>query len=292
MTRIPTLLCLCLLGGPLLAQTTSWIPKVPDDDPKWRNPVTGERPPWARGERSDEGRTSPMVTNEVMALAATQPTRIPPGGEGTMIITLMLKGNVVISPDTGINLSYQLEQKGLSLGDYTVRPPKHMGEGPLAGQSVYDESVILELPVRVAAGAALGQHLAVFVAEFELKDTTHGISKGRWVRGVKAEVRVAKALPSMARRAPERVLDASASDPTESGSGGGFRTPRPGGESVFGTVAPELADDGVPMGPPGLPGASLQTPLVLWVFLGCGALALAGLVVLLLSKLVRPRGAA
>ena len=295
MTRILTLLCVCLLGGSVLAQT-SWFPTVPDDDPRWRHPVTGARGKGALGDGSEEpplGPPPPRVTNEVLALATTKPSRIPPGGEGTMVITLMLKGNVVVTPDTAIELTYRTEQKALSLGAYTLRPPtRRMREGPLVGQPVYDQSVILELPLRVAPGANPGKHLATLVAEFELKDSTHGISKGRWLRGVKTQVQVGDSR-QLARGAPgplPRGSSAPASEPSEPrGSGPRFGTPVLGGNGV-GKASTEPADAGVTE--PRLPSVSLQAPLVLWVFLGCGALALTALVVLLLSRLFRLRGTA
>ena len=293
MTRILTLLCLCLLGGSVLAQT-SWFPPRPDDDPRWKHPVTGARGIGAPGEGEGalpEGTSTPRVTNEVLALATTMPSRIPPGGEGTMFITLMLKGDVVITPDTVIELNYQTEQKALSLGAYTLRPATaRMKEGPLVGQLAYDQSVILELPLRVAPGTNPGKHLATLIAEFELKDGTHGISKGRWLTGVKAQVRVGDSR-QLARGAPDRLPPSAAPDEPGEGSGPRFGTPGPGGNSVFGKAFPEPADAGVG-DEPRLPGVSLQPPLALWVFLGCGALALTALVVLLLSRLFRLRGAA
>ncbi len=290
MRALSILLHLCLFGGTLVAQT-SWFPPAPEMDTGAKvSPGDGSgEPPVAEG-------IAVGTTNECIVMATTRPSRIPPGGSGMLIITMALTGDAVITADTPIVLLYAEMQGPLTLGSYALRPAKHtMGPGPLQGQPVYDESVILEVPVSVTNDAVDGEHLAGMRVEFELKNGRSGFSKGRFATGISGRVRVGDPLPVFAGRGRTPVAGFTPSDLPDL-KPGKPRGPVPVAEStglgggIMGEAPGQPAEAGRPVagGPPGF---ALEIPVAVWVFMGAGGLALLATLGMLLTRAVRHRRA-
>lgn len=293
MRALSTLLHVCLFGGTLVAQT-SWFPDGEETSTTRPGVVPGEKgdgtePPVAEG-------IAVGTTNECIVMATTRPSRIPPGGSGMLIITMALTGDAVITTDTPIVLLYTEMQGHLTLGGYVLRPAKHtMGPGPLLGQPVYDESVILEVPVSVTGDAVDGEYVAGLRVEFELKNGRSGFSKGRFATGISGRVRVGDPLPVFAAQGGVPVAGFVPSDLPDPKP----RTARgavPAAESagLGGGIMGESSGQPTGVGRPvagGPPGFSLKIPLAVWVFLGAGGLALLATLGMLLTRAVRYRRA-
>lgn len=112
----------------------------------------------------------------------SKPAKLLPGQTGTLIITAVLKGQAVLPSPAPLLIKSGAQQGALTLGAHEVRPA---GLGRLAkgyvGRPVHDNWATIEMPVTVAANAAMGSRHPVSVElEFDLFDGVSALTIGKF----------------------------------------------------------------------------------------------------------------
>lgn len=302
-----TTICLCFLGGATgISQVQPGGVRPPGVKPgavRWLPPKENDtdRVDDIARKRADEGGVDDVdapegdvrapdlmpVTLDAGGYSTTIPRRLQPGGEGKIVLTMVLKDHVVITPDTPFELHYLRQQGVISLGESTLKPAEpYEGDGPLFAEMVWDGSAVFEIPLYVDPHAPAGEHGVALRAEFELKDRRSGFSKGRFRRAVPVKVRVEEPVESANASIDVPIAVQAVDSPRGVAPGSASGRTQLNGvmNESFGTEPPAAA---VEPGQPSLPGGSLQVPVALWVLGAVGGLALLGTVVLLLTRFFR-----
>lgn len=112
----------------------------------------------------------------------SKPARLMPGQQGTLIITAVLKGKAVLPAPAPIAVKSPPQQGFFTLGSAVFQParPGRLAQAYL-GRPVYDNWVIMEMPVTVGGEAPMGSKQTIAVElEFELFDGGSAQSIGKF----------------------------------------------------------------------------------------------------------------
>ncbi len=124
--------------------------------------------------------------------ASVAPAKLLPGQSGTLRVLAALQGNTVMPAPAPMELVAPAQQGALVLGPIVAQPAS---PGRLAaayvGRPVYDNYAIFELPVTMAADAAMGsKHIASVDMKFDLFDGGTAQPIGRFLDRVSLEIEV------------------------------------------------------------------------------------------------------
>lgn len=127
--------------------------------------------------------------------ASVSPAKLLPGQSGTLKVLAALQGNTVMPAPAPMELVAPSQQGALVLGPMQAQPA---AAGRLAaaylGRPVYDNYAIFEVPVTVAADAAMGsKHIASVDMKFDLFDGGTAQPIGRFLDRVSLEIEVGAA---------------------------------------------------------------------------------------------------
>ncbi len=196
-TRIPLALVALALGLPLLAQDK---PEVPGDATSEEAKIIAAKMRAMKGGKGeklekvdDESAAAdakrlglempPAVTHGARGFchfdAALLPKRLLPGQPGTVVITLILEGDAVLTSPAA--LTVKPANSSLQMGSWSMRPASPAVVAAFKGQSVYDNWGIIEVPVTMPSGVQIGsRHVQAIDLEFELTSGSKGTSLGRF----------------------------------------------------------------------------------------------------------------
>lgn len=136
-----------------------------------------------------------------------------PGQSGTLLVTATLQGAAVIPSPPPIELTAPAQQGMATLGALAVHPADVARLAPAyTGRPVYDNYMVLELPVTLSPEAQIGKKVPVVIdLKFDLYDGASAQPIGRFVDRATAEIEVGTepnpqvSLPSAAGSAPAPV---------------------------------------------------------------------------------------
>lgn len=125
-----------------------------------------------------------------------RPRRLAPGQSGACELVLALKNNAVLKPDTGFALQYEHQQDGIQLGKW------HRDKAPLGtlypltrNRPIYDNTVQVKIPIRVAPNAKAGDHHLNIALRTVFHNGDSGEPLGRYRDLVVCTVEVGAPLP-------------------------------------------------------------------------------------------------
>lgn len=127
---------------------------------------------------------------------AMKPAKLMPGQTGTLVVTGVLSGQAVIPAPAAMERVSGTQAGLVTFGALSIRPPEigRLAPGYL-GQPVYDNYVVMEIPVTMSTQAEVGKKQPVQVDfRFEIFDGTTAQSIGRFIDRATAEVEVGQAL--------------------------------------------------------------------------------------------------
>lgn len=208
--------------------------------------------------------------------ASVTPAKLLPGQSGTLKVLAALQGNTVLPVPAPMELVAPSQQGALALGPMVAQPaaPGRLAAAYL-GRPVYDNYAIFELPVTMAADAAMGsKHIASVDMKFDLYDGSSAQPIGRFMDRVSLEIEVGRvpdpAVQGFAPTAPEPDATANAA-PAAAPASKPDATASAKPNSLAGTVvvpeaAPAVAAEPGEVGdgpaPVVQPGAGLPLPLL------------------------------
>ncbi|MBM3975061.1 MAG: hypothetical protein FJ301_13280 [Planctomycetes bacterium] len=143
---------------------------------------------------------------------SVSPPKLLPGQSGTLKVLAALQGNTVMPAPAPMELVAPAQQGALTLGPMVAQPAA-LGRLAAAylGRPVYDNYAIFELPVTMAADAAMGsKHIASVDMKFDLYDGASAQPINRFLDRVALEIEVG--------RVPDPAVQgfaASAAEPPE-----------------------------------------------------------------------------
>jgi hypothetical protein len=224
--------------------------------------------------------------------ASVTPPRLLPGQTGILRIVASLQGDAVIPAPAPLEVLASQQQGPVLLGGHEIRPA---GLGQLAkgylGRPVYDNYLVLEMPVTMGNEAELGKKHQVKVdMKFDLYSGTSATPIGRFLDHATAEIEVgASPVPAVGRqgRPPSAAADQGGPEQAPRPAALGNEAP-PSAAPIRGTVAvpvetpvergAQAAERAADPPPPGAGDDGLPT----FLLVGGGALLL--VVVLLLAR--------
>ena len=230
--------------------------------------------------------------------ASVSPSKLLPGQSGTLKVLAALQGNTVMPAPAPMELVAPAQQGALVLGPMQAQPA---AAGRLAaaylGRPVYDNYAIFEVPVTMAADAAMGsKHIASVDMKFDLFDGGTAQPIGRFLDRVALEIEVGAApdpavkgfAAPIAEPAPETAPSPTTNAPTSTPDAAGPAKPSPLTGNVV--VPDNLAEPAAAAGDPAevgdapapvvQPSAGLPMPLLV----GGGAALLLVVAMLLRRK--------
>ncbi len=226
-------------------------------------------------------------------LPGTTPRRLAPGQDGVCTIVLALQSKAVIQTTTEFRVAYAEHQEPVTLGAWLRRPAARSRLYARYRETpVYDNTVVIEVPIRIGAHASHGSYPIRFEITTQLHDGDAGEALAQYSEAVSCNVEVGPALP-------EPLASPSAAEPpvapeTSPAPGEATATPAAPPEAMGSELSPVVftdlemlpttaAADGA--APAALLPGELDDASELW-WLG----AAAALVVALAALLLRRRG--
>ncbi len=234
----------------------------------------------------------PSLANFAGFVVSTKPARLAPGQSGTLIVVVSLQGDAIVVPGGTIGVTYPSTQGPITLGAFTVRPPK---PGTLykafLDRPIHEKVLQIEIPISVQGGTAYDRYPVHLELALDMTSGGSGDAMGTKKGPVSHQVLVGNPMPTpvpLVGAVPANVGTAGPADTTPAGpadttprdtvqapgNGVGAAAPTPGDAPR--NVATSNATDGVA---PAAPTGGDQT--LLYVVAGVAAL---GFVVLLLAR--------
>ncbi len=271
----------------------------------------GEQDPEARAKMENRGRQKgedEMLTEEqrlernivtgASAMcrfqASVTPPRLLPGQSGVLRIVASLQGDAVIPSPATLEVLSGPQQGPVSLGAHTIRPAENgqLAKGYL-GRPVYDNYVVLEMPVTMGPDAEMGRKYQVKVdMKFDLYSGTSTSVFGRFLDHATTEIEVG-VTPVPVGGAASNVPSTPAANevpapaPMATGRVVGDPTPATGPVSGHALVPDKAAgEETVPPPSPSasLPKAGEEDGLPPFLLVGGGALLLVVILMLVRRK--------
>lgn len=134
-------------------------------------------------------------------LLHTRPTKLMPGETGKLIVTAVLKGKAVLPSPAPLEVTSANQQGVFSLGPAEFRPAR-IGrlEKGYVGRPVYDNYMMLEMPITVSTDAKVGQqHNVAVEMKFDLYDGDTAQSIGTFVDRAMGRVEIGRSFDPAVR---------------------------------------------------------------------------------------------
>jgi hypothetical protein len=232
----------------------------------------------------------------MLPVTSIEPARIPPGGTGTLVITLALREGAVLAGAPDLELRYSPAQAPAQLGVWALGEPSvGTEEGAFRGKPVYENYAIVRIPLSVDAAAAHGKYQLSASIIAKLSDPRLGTTIGQFQGPAIGQLVVGPALPTpqkpaagaapsaLGPRQPDKVTAKPADD-------GSVPVPVEGEREVVAAAAQgaghAAGDPAVGWDPSGADGPLEERGDTLLLWIGGGA----GLVLLLALVLGARRG--
>ena len=133
----------------------------------------------------------------MVAMPMVDPSRIAPGGNGTLIIMLSLLDTTVIQAGAAIEVGYDAKQAPVTLAQWTIDPPKPGKQvGVFQGKPVYDDTGMIRIPIAVDATTKFGKYPVDLALQIPLHESRAGKPIGVYSQTLRAEIVVGRALPT------------------------------------------------------------------------------------------------
>jgi LPXTG-motif cell wall-anchored protein len=248
---------------------------------------------------TDEQRLERNIVTGASAMcrfqASVTPPRLLPGQSGVLRVVASLQGDAVIPSPATLDVLPNPQQGPVSLGAHSIRPAEigQLAKGYL-GRPVYDNYVVLEMPVTMGPEAELGRKYQVKVdMKFDLYSGTSTSVFGRFLDHATTEIEVgATPVPiggaaSTAASPTPAANEVTAPAPAATGRGAGDPLPATGPVSGHVFVPDQATSDGavVPPAPAaGLPQTSEEDGLPPFLLVGGGVLLLVVILMLVRRK--------
>jgi hypothetical protein len=263
MCRLPSASVPLLLVFALVAQEPPRPPKVGEQAPQ-KGGVAEQKAAESEGDAlADGGGKQPNPNAVVYGArgycridATVEPSRLLPGQTGRALVTMMLEGDAVMTAPANIEVAPM--GGGMTFGPAVATPPER---GRLAkaflGQLVYDNWIVLEMPVTMSAQAQLGSKQTAAVGlTFELVSGTTAQRVGKFNERATFNVEVGRAPdPSVSIPAAQPEAAAGQPDAPASGQDGNDRRGAGDGDTVRpsleGAVGEKVPENGVAPSAPG-----------------------------------------
>ena len=217
---------------------------------------------------------------------AVRPARLMPGQTGTVSITMVLEGPAVIPVPAKVSVAPAGGPPDLTFGPMSMDPPRTSRlASAYQGQPVYDNWAIVQLPVTMSPGLALGsKHQGSLDVTFDLYNGSTAMPIGRFMERVPLSIEVGLAPdPAVLAGKGQGASDPARPNPSDEGknTAAEVTVQRPVQGPGQGGTATTATEALIPVQPPsqpvsggegmqGLsPGGSAFSPL--WIVLG-GAL--------------------
>jgi LPXTG-motif cell wall-anchored protein len=210
---------ICLLASlPLLAQDRKPTPAPSRGGAEEKETeMSGDKGPDA---------VAPVPSNVVMPtrgqchfVPATMPRRVAPGGDGTLVVVMVLEGDAVLVSPPPVTFELRDRQGPIQLGVPQFRPAKLATLATaFQGREAYDNTAIIDIPFRVDPSTPFGKHPVVLGLAFELHMGRSGHPIGRFSDVVKHDLEVGtpEPIPSVSSAAGGRTGVGQDSAPTPS----------------------------------------------------------------------------
>jgi hypothetical protein len=279
---------ICVGLGVVLATASGPGQDIPPGGDATEREAGGDTPP-PEPERTDLKTLREGLERYAAPVVAVRPGRLAPGQNGELHLILALQGSTVLRPDGHFRLDYASEQGPVSLGGWTPRPPAPATLAKaFAGQAVYDNTMVVVVPIAVAADAPHGPARVTLTVESDVFDGDSGELRGRFGATAQGDVTIGAPLPK-----PIPQARAAAPGPSVPGgaTGGstttriddreGVRTaPVAGIDAREPDADPDVVAPDRPTSPSALPGGQGS---IIWIGAGSGVVIL----LLVLAMLVR-----
>ncbi|MBL8753991.1 MAG: hypothetical protein JNK15_11895 [Planctomycetes bacterium] len=128
-------------------------------------------------------------------VTSMKPAKLMPGQTGTLTIAALLQGRAVIPATATLEMVATGQPGPYSLGAMQARPPENgrIEKGYL-GRPVYENYLVVDVPVTMAAEAQVGKKTVVAVdLKFDLYDGTSAMPIGRFIDRATYEVEIGTA---------------------------------------------------------------------------------------------------
>lgn len=133
----------------------------------------------------------------MLPVTSIEPARIPPGGSGTLVITLALREGAVLAGAPDLELRYSPAQAPAQLGVWALGEPSiGTEEGAFRGKPVYENYAIVRIPLSVDASAAHGKYQLSASIIARLSDPRLGTALGQFQGPAIGQLVVGPALPT------------------------------------------------------------------------------------------------
>jgi hypothetical protein len=197
-----------------------------------------------------EERLARHVTHGAQAhcrlVTSMKPAKLMPGQTGTMTIAAMLQGRAVIPTTSPLEMLSTGQPGPYSVGAMLVRPAENgrIEKGYL-GRPVYENYMVVDVPVTMAGDAQVGKKAVVAVdLKFDLYDGTSAMPIGRFIERATYEVEIGSAAdPAVRGSGP-------AAQPTVDATPGRDTVPAPAVRKPDADTAAPLQATPVPVSPP------------------------------------------
>lgn len=146
----------------------------------------------------------------MLPVTSIEPARIPPGGTGTLVITLALREGAVLAGAPDLELRYSPAQAPAQLGVWALGEPSiGTEEGAFRGKPVYENYAIVRIPLSVDAAAAHGKYQLSASIIAKLSDPRLGTALGQFQGPAIGQLVVGPALPTPLKPAAGAVESAA-----------------------------------------------------------------------------------
>ena len=170
-----------------------------------------------------------------------RPAQLLPGQSGVLMIVASLLGSAVLPTPLNLSVTSRVPSNSVVMGDFSARPAPigTMSEAYL-GQPVYENTLVLEVPVTMGSTLALGDKQSVAAdLQFDIYDGESGRPVGRFIERVSMDILIAAHLDPVVAgsdRAAEIATDI-ASEPLPSGGNQKVSEPKEDDVAMSGTAA-------------------------------------------------------
>ena len=122
-----------------------------------------------------------------------RPAQLLPGQSGVVMIVASLLGSAVLPAPLNLTVTSRIPSNTVAMGDFSARPaPIGTMSAAYLGQPVYENTVVLELPVTMGSSLTLGDKQSVSAdLQFDIYDGESGQPVGRFIERVSTDVLIA-----------------------------------------------------------------------------------------------------
>jgi len=172
----------------------------------------------AEEEEEEEERPLGSSSAYMAAIPGQRPQRIAPGGTGALVVVLALRQRAIIEADELFSVTYSERQGALTLGPWRRRPPgvgKHHDGS--RGRPVYDDTIVVEVPLSVDAAASPGDHRAIVRVSARIHDGEEGRLLGQTTLDVVCPITIGAPVSAAPRRGDRSSAASPSGGPGEQG---------------------------------------------------------------------------